>query len=87
MNLLEPVIVIKARKQDIAIVQVWLITLAFQMKNRQWLTSGQLEVLRLFFSSFFFQNLVGECLNAYKQQSGRDCKVVVDENDFLGSET
>ncbi|OQV22519.1 V-type proton ATPase subunit E [Hypsibius exemplaris] len=52
-NLLEPVVLIKARKQDLPMVQ----------------------------------SLVGECLNSYKQQSGRDCKVVVDESDFLGGDT
>lgn len=52
-NLLEPVVLLKARKQDIGLVQ----------------------------------NLAQECSSSYQQQSGRECKIIVDPQDFLGAET
>jgi len=33
------------------------------------------------------QNLVDDCLHEYKKQSGRECKVYVDEADHLGGDT
>ncbi|GAU97669.1 hypothetical protein RvY_08925-2 [Ramazzottius varieornatus] len=52
-NLLEPVVILKARKQDLGLVQ----------------------------------NLAQECAALYQQHSGKDCKIVVDTQDFLGAET
>lgn len=66
--------VIKCRQQDSDLVNVSEI---MRLAKRRLSIDYPVSIL---------QNLLGECINMYKEKTGRDIKVVLDERDYLSLE-